>query len=57
VKQLICRNCGPKDVQLFPPREMKKPEGAKRFCRICIKAMNRLYHKGLGQVVAKSAWN
>jgi hypothetical protein len=53
VKQLICRKCGPKDAQLFPLREMKKPEGAKRFCRTCIRAMNRLYHKGLGRVAAE----
>ena len=54
MKTLICAHCGPKDAQLFPPREMKKPEGARRFCRMCIKATNRLYHKGLGRVAAQS---
>ena len=55
MKTLDCVKCGPKDAQLFPPREIKKPEGARRFCRVCIKAANRLYYKGLGRVAAKSA--
>jgi hypothetical protein len=42
VKTLICVNCGEKLAQLFPPREMKKPEGARRLCRMCIRATNRL---------------
>jgi hypothetical protein len=55
VKMLDCAKCGPKDAQLFPPKEMKKPEGARRFCRMCIKAINRRNYKGLGRVAARSA--
>lgn len=55
MKKLICAHCGPKDAQLFPPREMKKPEGARRWCRSCVRRTNRMYKRGLGRMTAKTA--